>query len=196
MVTRVDCPAKASCRRACASDYKIELEPEIYDDDEGGHRVGYCYQCHPAEPFSIPLDAIPGVANASPVTPEKSEEGMDGLVKAFIKKSVVEPIQRSLRDIKKEVRQVHGNTDRILDNQGDEERLTDHDNEAYHPRYEGIQLDMLEEACALVDSGKMNRSQAAVHVFRRHSYERHGFSSERVFKSTFYRYYKKKSLRT
>ena len=54
--TPCKCPARASCRRACATDGRIALEDAAYDDDEGGHRMGYCYQLHPAEPFEVPLD--------------------------------------------------------------------------------------------------------------------------------------------
>ena len=57
--TTIVCPARNSCLKACVTNRTIELEPEIFDDDDGGHRVGYCYQCHPAEPFEILLDAIP-----------------------------------------------------------------------------------------------------------------------------------------
>jgi hypothetical protein len=54
--TPCKCPARASCRRACATGGRIALEDAAYDDDEGGHRMGYCYQLHPAEPFEVPLD--------------------------------------------------------------------------------------------------------------------------------------------
>lgn len=57
--TTIVCPARNSCLKACVTNRTIELEPEIFDDDDGGHRVGYCYQCHPAEPFEVLLDAIP-----------------------------------------------------------------------------------------------------------------------------------------
>ena len=56
--TTIVCPARNSCLKACVTNRTIELEPEIFDDDDGGHRVGYCYQCHPAEPFEVLLDAI------------------------------------------------------------------------------------------------------------------------------------------
>ena len=54
--TPCKCPARASCRHACATGGRIALEDAAYDDDEGGHRMGYCYQLHPAEPFEVPLD--------------------------------------------------------------------------------------------------------------------------------------------
>ena len=86
----VKCPVTVSCRRACATDRKIELEPEIYDDEEGGHRVGYCYQCHPAEPFEIPLDVIPEVLvvagspevkDSKPVSKSRSRRGVGAAAK-------------------------------------------------------------------------------------------------------------------
>lgn len=89
-----------------------------------------------------------------------------------------------------EVAQVRKNTQTLLREQCVDEELTAHDNEAYKPRYEGVDLEMLDAARDLVDKGNLNRSSAAQRVFKQYAGKTHGFSSLENFRTIFYRYYK------
>ena len=89
-----------------------------------------------------------------------------------------------------DVKQIRKNTQALLREQCVDEELTAHDNEAYRPRYAGVDLEMLETAKALVDSGTLNRSSAAQRVFAQYKDTKHCFASVNSFTTIFYRYYK------
>ena len=68
----------------------------------------------------------------------------------------------------KEVKQTRKNTVQLLEEQGVNEKLTNHDNEkVYHCRYTGVDLEMLKAAAELVKNGTLNQSGAAETVFKK-----------------------------
>lgn len=89
-----------------------------------------------------------------------------------------------------EVAQVRKNTQTLLREQCVDEELTAHDNEVYKPRYEGVDLEMLQKAYALFVDGGLTRASAASRVFREYSDKGAKFSFTKLenFRTVVYRY--------
>lgn len=102
----------------------------------------------------------------------------------------IDNVGRNVLRVAKDVRIVKGNTEDIIHNQGEEIKMTDHDGREYKPRYEGIDLEMLEKAYALSADGGLTRASAASRVFKEYSDKGANFSFTKLenFRTVVYRY--------